>query len=88
MHLVLDTIEFACMEGRMINAEVFDAIDRMESKLRHGQVNHLSDWRETITRFADYYRLDGSSPITITQHAIDGCEHIAEHHGISLVADQ
>jgi hypothetical protein len=87
MHLVLDTIEFERCEGRQINLNIFDPIDSMESQLRHGQDNHLCDWQETITRFANYYKLDGSNPIRITLRAIDGCSHIAEHHGILLVDD-
>lgn len=87
MHLVLDTIEFARCEGRLINMDIFDPIDTLECELRHSQDNHLSDWLDTIARFADYYQLDGSTPIEITQHAIDGISYFADRHGISLAGD-
>lgn len=84
MHMILEEIEFSRCEGRMINLDIFDPIDTMESDLRHGKNHRLSDWLETIEKFGDYYNLDRYTSINIRQRAIDSCAGIAKHHGISL----
>src|SRR5437870_1908869 len=43
MHLILDTIEFERCEGRLINLDIFEPIDTLESDLRHRDANHLAD---------------------------------------------
>jgi len=87
MHLILDTIEYARCEGRLINLDIFNSIDSMESELRHGRDNQLSDWEEAITQFADYYQLDGQGPIEIAQHSIDSRSYIADDFGIPIGRD-
>lgn len=84
MNLILDTIEFARCEGRLINPDIFDPIDTMVSELRHGRNSQLWDWEETITRFADYYGLDGSEPIEIAQRSIEDMSDFAKHFEISI----
>jgi hypothetical protein len=75
MHLILDTIEFARCEGRLIDRNVFDPIDTLYSDLTHERIACLSDWRECIVRFGDYYDLDGIETIEISPRALS--EHVA-----------
>jgi hypothetical protein len=70
MHLILDTIEFGRCEGRLINLDVFEAIDTLFSNLLYKDTNHLRDWQDCIERFGDYYQLAGKRTIEVSARAV------------------
>lgn len=65
MHVIMDSIEFSRAEGRLLPRDLFDAIDTLESDLRHKGSNSLRQWSDWIIKFGDYYELDGSGPIRL-----------------------
>lgn len=71
MHLILDSIEFARCEGRLINRDIFEPIDTLYSDLLHKEYNSIEDWRDCIGRFGDYYELDGAGPIEVTSRTLE-----------------
>jgi hypothetical protein len=87
MHLILDTIEFERCEGRLINTDIFDPIDTLESDLQHREDNRLVDWCDTIRRFGEHYHLAGDQPIQVASRAIDGIRWMAQKFNIRLHLD-
>ena len=68
-----------------MNLAIFEPIDTMESKLRLATGNQLADWRETIRRFGEYYKLTGNEPIHISDKAINERLGMAKEFGIDLL---
>lgn len=85
MHLILDSIEFTRCEGRLINLDVFEPIDTLYSDLLHKDTNELSDWKDFIERFGDYYELSGRDVIEVSPRAVRNQSHIFKHLRIELV---
>lgn len=84
MHVILDTIEFARCEGRLINLDVFNPICTLESDLQFKIENRLSDWLGAVRRFAEYDELDGSQPIAVDRRSLDNMSHFTDHFGIDV----
>jgi hypothetical protein len=84
MGMILDSIEFPRCEGRLINLEIFNPIDTLESDLQHREENHLVDWLHAIRRFGEYYSLDGNEPITVSSQALDTARSLADRLGVQL----
>ena len=82
MHVILDTIEFARCEGRLINPEIFDSIDTLYSALLHKYTNNLSDWLPSIVRVGDYYSLDGRGSILLSPRSLTAFSSMFERLGI------
>lgn len=65
MHAILDTIEMPRCEGRLLPAGLFDSIDTLADRLRHGPPPKLADWVAVVQEFETYYGLVGAGPITV-----------------------
>lgn len=87
MHLILDSIEFNRCEGRKINLGVFDPIDTLYSDLLHKDTNELTDWRDCIERFGDYYELSGRDAIEVSSRAVRNQSHMFEQLCVELVSE-
>jgi len=85
MHLILDSIEFTRCEGRLISLDIFDSIDQMHSDLLRKDTIPLSDWRDCIERFGDYYGLNGSQPIEVSPRSVKEIATMAQQLGIELL---
>ncbi|ADG66105.1 hypothetical protein Plim_0253 [Planctopirus limnophila DSM 3776] len=85
MHLILDSIEFTRCEGRLINLEVFEPIDKLYSDLLHKTTNHLGDWMDCIERFGDYYELSGRDVIEVSPRSVSDQSYMFEQLSIDLV---
>jgi len=72
MHIILDTIEHARCEGRLINLDIFDPIDTLDSDLRHRSDNHIEDWLPAISEFGKYYKLGRFSEYPISSEQFAG----------------
>ena len=76
MHLILDSIEYTAFEGRMINVDVFDPMDRLASDLVHKARNSFGDSAAFISEFGHYYRLCNRESLPVTRHAMDGYRYM------------
>lgn len=65
MHAILDAVEMPRCEGRLLPAGLFDSIDTLADRLRHGPPPKLTDWVSVIEEFGAYYGLAGAGPITV-----------------------
>lgn len=65
MYAILSTVEIPLCEGRLLPANLFDSIDTLADRLRHGPSPKLSDWESVIVEFGAYYGLAGVGPITV-----------------------
>ncbi len=84
MHLILDTIEYARGEGRLISTDIFDPIDTLASEIqRHSEIR-LSEWRSTIEQFGRYYQLSGTRPIEVAQRSVDQLEYLGKSFGVEI----
>lgn len=85
MHLILESIEFARCEGRLINVEIFDPIDALYSDLLNQEDIALRDWQAFIDRFGEYYQLSGKKTIEVSDHSVNEMSSMAERLGVSLI---
>lgn len=87
MHLILDTIEFTRCEGRLINLDIFEPIDRLYSDLLHKDTNCLSDWQQYIERFGDYYELAGKPTLAVSPRAVMRLAHMVDQLKVERLGD-
>lgn len=65
MHAILETVETPRCEGRLLPAALFDSIDTLADRLRHGPPQKLADWVAVIAEFGTYYGLASEGAITV-----------------------
>ncbi len=76
MFVIMETIEFPRCEGRLLPADIFDAIDSLYDNLTFKPETDLQDWVQWIERFGDYYDLDGTRPIEVSPRSCEIWSHI------------
>lgn len=85
MHLILDSIEFTRCEGRLINLDIFQPIETLYSDLLHKHTIELSDWKDCIERFGDYYELAGRDVIEVSPRSVRNQSPMFEQLRVELV---
>lgn len=65
MHAILNTVEMLRCEGRLLPVELFDAIDTLADRMRHGPLPRLEEWSSVISDFGSHYGLNESGPINV-----------------------
>lgn len=84
MLLIHDSIEYEVCEGRMMNLDVFNPLDRLLGEFQARKHPRLSDWIETINSFGDYYGLESRNVIEVTSRAVANTEADANQLGVFL----